>query len=251
MDGTWIPIFLPFALLLGRISAFLAAGPIFSWKAIPMRVRASLALLFTIFFATITPAQPGILAVHWATAVLLLVQEMLCGAALGLAVRFVYHGAQQAGLIAGRQMGFALASIIDPVSGGQAQPISMLFEITFALLFVVAGGHHLLILLIAGSFEAFPIAATPSVAVLTEGLISASSAMLLFALKLAAPLLAAFLVLSVVLAILARVLPEMNILLASLPLRVGLGFFMAAALVPTLEEFAHDLARWINSSLIT
>ncbi len=229
----------------------MAAGPIFSWQVIPPRVRVSLVLLITIFFAIITPGNPGIMAVHWATASLLLIKEILFGAALGLAVRLVYHGAQQAGMIIGRQMGFSMAAIIDPVTGDRSQPIAMLFEVTFALLFLVAGGHHLLILLIGGSFDAFPVNETPSIAALTSGLVSAGTAMLLFALKLSAPLIAAFLVLSVVMGIVARVLPEMNVLLMSLPLRVALGFFMAAALVPALEEFAHDLARWMNTSLIT
>ncbi len=251
MDSTWIPIFLPFALILGRVSAFMTAGPIFSWQTIPVRVRVSLTLLVTIFFAIITPADPGIMAVHWATALWLLIKEILFGAALGLAVRLVYQAAQQAGLIIGRQMGFSLASVIDPVSGGQSQPTAMLFEITFALLFLVGGGHHLLLQLIGGSFDAFPINQTPSIAALAGGLVSAGSAMLLFALKLSAPLIAAFMVLSVVMGIIAKVLPEMNVLMMSLPLRVALGFFMAAAIVPTLEEFAHDLARWMNTSLIT
>ena len=87
-------------------------------------------------------------------------------------------------------------------------------------------------------------------AFLAEGVLNAGSTMLVFALKTAAPLLAAFLLLSVVLALLARVLPEMNVLLASLPLRVGMGFFMAAAIMPTLNELADELAAWMNRSLI-
>lgn len=247
---TYIPILLPFVLLLGRISAFVGVLPIFGWNALPVRVRAAIAILLTIFFATITPRPGGIESIHWVSAVFLVVREIGYGLALGLAVRLVFTAAQQAGRIAGRQMGFALASIIDPVSGEQGQPIGLLFEVAFTVFFLAAGGHHLLILMIAGSYEAFPIAAAPSMAFLAEGVLNAGSTMLMFALKTAAPLLAAFLLLSVVLALLARVLPEMNVLLASLPLRVGMGFFMAAAIMPTLNELADDLAAWMNRSLI-
>ena len=51
----WVKLLLPFALLLGRISAFFAVLPLFSWRALPMRVRAAMALVVTIFFAVITP----------------------------------------------------------------------------------------------------------------------------------------------------------------------------------------------------
>ena len=74
--------------------------------------------------------------------------------------------------------------------------------------------------------------------------------MLLFALKLAAPVLGAFLILAVLLSILSRALPEMNILMASFPLRVGMGLFMAAAIMPTLETFTIELARWMKKFLI-
>ena len=95
-----------------------------------------------------------------------------------------------------------------------------------------------------------PPGATPSIASLAEALVRAGSTMLLFSLKLAAPVLASFLVLGVLLAVLARVLPEMNVLLISFPLRVGLGLFMAAAIMPALHSFAGELAQWINQLLI-
>ncbi|MBS3734262.1 MAG: flagellar biosynthetic protein FliR [Phycisphaerae bacterium] len=245
-------LLLPFMLLLGRVAAFFSVLPIFGWRALPMRVRAGIALLVTIFFAMLLPPAPETLGdVHWAAAALLLIREILVGLALGLAARLVFTAAQQAGRIIGRQMGFALANIIDPVSGAGAQPVGLLFEVTFALFFLTAGGHHLLLLALSKSYEAFPVARTPQIGALTEAVLAAGSAMLLFALKLAAPLLAAFLILAVVLAILARVLPEMNILLTALPLRVAVGLFMAAALMPALHGFARELADWLSRNLIT
>jgi flagellar biosynthesis protein FliR len=52
-----------------------------------------------------------------------------------------------------------------------------------------------------------------------------------------------------VLGVLARVLPEMNILMASLPLRVGMGLLMALAMVPLLEGFTDEVGQWINRFL--
>ncbi len=247
----WIPLLLPFMLLLGRISAFIVVLPIFGWAAVPVRIRAGIAFIVTIFFAMFTRPElpPG--AIHWVLAAVLLLKEILTGLAMGLAVAIVFAGAQQAGRIIARQMGFAIAQIVDPVSGEMAQPVAVLFEMTFTLFFLVAGGHHLLLSMIGRSYAAFPVAATPSAGVMAQAVLSAGSAMFLFALKLAAPLLAAFMVLSVVLGILARALPEMNILLASFPLRIALGLFMAAALAPALNDFAVELAHWLNENLIT
>ncbi|MHC4149266.1 MAG: flagellar biosynthetic protein FliR, partial [Planctomycetota bacterium] len=117
----------------------------------------------------------------------------------------------------------AMANILDPLTGERAQPLGMLLETIFILLFLSANGHHLFLLIISRSYEAFPPGTTPTIPVLAEGISKSTSAMLMAGLRLAAPMLAAFLLLMVILAVLARIVPEMNILFISLPLRVGLG----------------------------
>ena len=144
-----------------------------------------------------------------------------------------------------------IASVIDPTSGEQGAPVSMMLETAFMMLFLVAGGHHLLMLAIHRSFEVFPVGSAPNAALLAGGLIRAGTAMLMFGLKLGAPVLAAFVVLSVIMGVLARVLPEMNILMMSFPLRVGLGLFMASALMPVMNDFTIELAQWMNRELVS
>lgn len=246
----WVKLLLPFALLLGRISAFFAVLPLFSWRALPMRIRAAMALMVTIFFAIITPRPALADSISPLAAGILLAREIICGLALGMAARFVFMSVQQGGRYIGRQMGLAMAQVMDPTTGERTQPIGMFFDMIFALFFLAAGYHRLLVLLIGRSYQVWPVGTTPTLGALTEGLVKAGSVMLLFALKLAAPLLAAFLVLSVVLAILARILPEMNILMTSFPLRIGLGIFMAAAIMPTMSSFTAELGQWMSQFLI-
>jgi flagellar biosynthetic protein FliR len=245
--GPWIELLLPFMLLLGRVTAFFAALPLFGWRSLPMRIRAGIALLMTIFFAQVLP-RPEVACgqVHWLTAALLLAQEVLCGLALGLAARLAFHAVEQGGRFASRQMGFALAGVVDPNTGMEGQPLSLFFEITFSLFFLAAGGHHLLIALLARSYEAFPVGQGPEIGEMVAALVAAGSAMLTFALRMAAPLLAACLVLTVVLGVLARALPEMNVLLMSFPLRIGLGLLMAATMMPYMNAFTARLGDWMN-----
>jgi flagellar biosynthetic protein FliR len=246
----WIRLFLPFTLLLGRIGAFFAVLPLFSWRALPMRLRAALAVLTTVFFAMVRPVAIDAASVGWAAAAVLMVQEIAHGLALGLAVSFVFLGVQQGGRMVSLQTGMGDAGIIDPVSAERARPLDMFFEMGFALLFLAADGHHLFLLVVDRSYDVFPVGSAVNTAALAGALVHASSTMLLLALKLAAPVLAAFLLLGVVLAILARVLPEMNILLTSFPLRVGLGLFMAAVIFRSLEGFTTEIADWIQKLLV-
>jgi len=245
MMAPWIGLLLPATLILARTSAMLLALPIFGSLNAPLRVRAGLALLLSIFFALLLPA-PALGPVAWPVAVLLVGREVLTGVGLGLAIRLVYLFVQQAGQMAGRQLGFMDAGVIDPVSGERSRPLAMLFQTVFAVFFLMADGHHLLLRSLHASFRAFPVAQSPTVGALTATVLDAGSTMLLFALKLAAPLLAAFVILSVILGVLARVLPEMNILLASFPLRVGMGLFMAVQMIPLFGTCNDQLVRWIG-----
>jgi len=241
----------PVALVLARVSGFVASMPVFGWRSVPVRLKAGLALVLTVLFASVLPVQADRLAgAPWPTVVLMVVREALTGVGLGLAVAVLYAAVRQAGMIIKRQMGLAVAREIDPVTGEQSQPVGMLMEMCFTVFFLAAGGHRLLLRLVARSWEVFPIGRWPETGAVAEAVLDAGLAMLTFALRLAAPMVAAFLVLAVALAILARILPEMNLLIASLPLRIGLGLFMAAAILPSIQTFSAELGDWLNRFLV-
>ncbi|MHC4639974.1 MAG: flagellar biosynthetic protein FliR [Planctomycetota bacterium] len=122
----------------------------------------------------------------------------------------------------------------------------MLMEMIFILLFLSANGHHIFLMTISRSYEAFPIGTIPSIDKLTEGVIVASSTMLLLGLKMSAPILAAFLLMMVILAVFARVAPETNILFLSLPIRVGLGLLMVGIFLPFVNNFIKEFAQWMD-----
>jgi flagellar biosynthetic protein FliR len=119
-------------------------------------------------------------------------------------------------------------------------------EMIFILLFLSANGHHLLLMTISRSYEAFPVGSIPGIERLTEGIITAGGTMLLLGLKMSAPILAAFLLMMVVLAILARIAPETNVLFLSLPIRVGLGLLMVGIFLPFINNFIKEFAQWMD-----
>jgi flagellar biosynthetic protein FliR len=240
---------LGFMMVLTRISAFFIVLPVFGWKSIPVRIKVAIIVLVTIFFSMITPSSIESREVSLLEAILLLVNEASYGLALGLIVYLVFATVKFSGRIIERQMGLAMAQILDPLTGEQAQPLGMLLETIFILLFLSANGHHMFLLIISRSYEVFPAGNIPTMAVLASGIIKAGSTLLVAGLRLSAPILAAFLVLMVALAVLARIVPEMNILFISLPLRVGLGLLMAAIFVPFINGFVAEFADWMGKLL--
>ena len=238
-----------FVMVLTRISAFFLVLPVFGWKSIPARIKVAMTVLLAIFFSMITPISVNAGQISSTEAVLLIANEATYGLALGLVATFVFAAVKLSGRIIERQMGMAMAQILDPLTGERVQPLGSLLEMIFIMLFLSANGHHLFLLIISRSYESFPAGSMPTIPVMTEGIINAGSTMLLHGLKLAAPTLAAFLLFMVVLAVLARMVPEMNILFISLPLRVGLGLLMVAIFLPFISSFVGEFAKIMGKML--
>ena len=240
---------LGFVMVLTRISAFFIVLPVFGWKSIPVRIKVAITVLLTIFFSMIIPVPVNAGQISSIEAILLLVNEATYGLALGLIVTCVFAAIKFSGRIIERQMGLAMAEILDPLTDERAQPLGSLLEMIFILLFLSTNGHHLFLMIISRSYESFPVGSMPTIPVLTKGVINAGSTMLLYGLKLAAPTLAAFIMLMVILAVLARMVPEMNILFISLPLRVGMGFLMVAIFIPFIGSFMGEFAKLMGKLL--
>ncbi|MFB0524662.1 MAG: flagellar biosynthetic protein FliR [Phycisphaerae bacterium] len=237
---------LGFVMVLTRISAFFLLLPVFGWKTIPVRIKVAATVLLAIFFSIITPDQAGVpKQVSLLKAILLIANEATYGLALGLIVTVIFSVVKLSGWIIEREMGLTMAQILDPLTGEETEPLGSLLEMIFIILFLSANGHHFFLLIISRSYEVFPAGSIPTISVLAGGVITAGSAMFLAGLRLAAPMLAAFLLLLVVLAVLARVVPEMNILFISMPLRVGLGLLMAAMFLPIISGFIAEFADWM------
>jgi flagellar biosynthetic protein FliR len=240
---------LGFALVLTRISAFFLVLPVFGWKSIPVRVKVAITILLSVFFLMIVPPPIDGSKVSTLQALLLIANEATYGLGLGLIASILFSVVKFSGRIIERQMGLAMAQIMDPLTGERTQPLGSLLEMIFVILFLAANGHHSLLLIISRSYEVFPAGSNPTIPVLASGVAKASSTMLLLGLRLAAPTLAAFLLLMVVLGVLARVVPEMNILFVSLPLRVGLGLLMVSMFLPFINGFVSEFADWMGRLL--
>lgn len=238
-----------FALVLTRISGFFLVLPVFGWKAVPPQVKAAVAILLALFFCAHKPLGIRTEEISVPAAIVLLAGEATYGLALGLIVALLFSVVQISGRIAEQQMGMTLSEIIDPLTGDESGELSSLMDMVFILLFLSANGHHLFLMILSKSYDAFPAGTIPRLDLLVEGVVSTSSVMFIASLRLAAPLLAGFLILMVALALFARLVPEMDIFLVSMPAQIALGLFLVAAFIPFLGGFVTEMSEWMAKLL--
>jgi flagellar biosynthetic protein FliR len=242
-------VLLGLALVLMRVSSFLLVLPAFGSPGIPVQIKVAAAVVLSLFFGTTMPLSVDAAGVSTMQAILLLAGEAIYGLALGLIVMLLYSVVQLTGHMIEQQMGLTMAEIVDPLTDEEAGPLASLLEMIFLLLFLSANGHHLFLLILSKSYQAFPAGTIPSVNTLVGAVAQTGSVMFVASLRLAAPMLAAFLILMVALALLARLIPEMDIFFVGMPAQVALGLFLVTVFLPFVGGFVTEMADWMAKLL--
>ncbi len=234
-----------FALVVGRVGGLFLLAPVFSSRLVPARVRALVAAAFALALAPLAtegrqlPAQALDLA-------LVLVKEILVGLAFALAVGAVAAILQAAAELLDVLVGFAYAQLVDPMTGAQGGPMARLYSMLGAIVFLLVGGDHLVVLGLARSYEVLPLDAGPDPAALAAMAASQLPQIALAALEVAAPVLVALVLADIALALVARAVPQMNVFFVGLPAKILLGLAVCAAALPFVAR--HVLAD-IDASL--
>jgi flagellar biosynthetic protein FliR len=238
----WVtPILWPFL----RVLALFSALPVFAQRGVPMRLRVALAFLIAVCAqATLPPVPP--VPMDSAAALLLVVQQLVVGIALGFAVRIVFAAVEFAGEVIGLQMGLNFAGFFDPASGGQATAMSRFFGISVAWLFIVTGGHLLLIAAVIASFDAFPAGPDPFAFLRAAQPQVWGAEVFRLGLTIALPLVAMLLLVNLVLGVISRVAQQMNIFAIGFPITLGVGLVGVLLTLPMMQApFTMALERMV------
>lgn len=221
----WIATFLwPFI----RVLAMLATAPVFDNRTVQRRTRVALAALIAMLMMPLLPAPPVLTS---AQAIPVLIQQILVGVAMGFSMRLVFAAFEMAGDLLGLQMGLAFAQFIDPARGGQTPLIGSFLGVLASLVFLVIDGHLLVIAAVVQSFELIPISANLTV-VNTQNIAQAGSIMFMLALQISLPVLAAVLISNIVLGILARAAPQLNVMSIGFSITIGVGLWVLWVSLP-------------------
>ncbi len=227
----WIsPLLWPFL----RILALFSALPVMGQRNVPMRLRVALAFLIALCAQATLPVMP-VIALDSPAAVLAVVQQVLIGVSLGFAVRIVFAAVEFAGEIVGLQMGLNFAGFFNPMTGGEATAVSRFFGVAVSWLFIVIGGHLLLIAAVVQSFNAFPVTSEPFAFLRAVQPQVWGAEVFRLGLWIALPLIAMLLFVNLVLGIISRVAQQMNIFAIGFPITVSVGLIGALLTLPMMQ----------------
>lgn len=228
-------------LLATRIAAVLLLTPVLYAVRMPMLVR----LLFVLAVACVLAlplAHASAPAVGDAGALLAAVlREAVIGATLGLGVLMAFAGFTLAGRLVDVQVGFGMAQVLDPLTRERLPILSAVFGLLGALFFFLVDGPHALLRGIAYSLERFPLGATSAASGAADAVLRQGAGLFALGFALVAPIVLGLLLVEFVLGVIARNLPQMNMLAMGIPLKILVGLFALAAWVLGLGAPARRL----------
>lgn len=232
-----------------RIMGLLMVAPVFGYRAVPARIKIGLGVFIALIVSPALPPMPDVALGSW-QGLLILIQQLLIGVAMGFIMRVVFAAIEAAGEIVGLQMGLGFASFFDPQSAGQTLVLARFFNLLSMLVFLAVNAHLLMLGVLVESFQRLPISPQPLSAAGFFHLATFGSTVFAVGLQLALPLIAILLMTNLALGILTRSAPQLNIFAIGFPITLGVGLivldFTLPYFVPQLEQLIQHGLRNMN-----
>jgi len=239
----WItPLLWPFL----RALALFTSLPVLGQRIVPVRVRIGLAFFITVAAQATLPTMP-VVALDSMAALLTAAQQVLIGVALGFAVRIVFAAVEMAGEVIGLQMGLNFAGFFDPATASQTTGAARLFGAMVALLFVVVDGHLAVIAALVQSFNAFPVSTDVLGWLRTLQPQTWGAEVFSLGLWIALPLVGMLLFVNIVLGVISRVAPQINVFAVGFSITLSVGLIGMLVTLPMMQTpFTMALERMLD-----
>lgn len=236
-----------FLLILIRVASFIWISPGFSFKGMPQMAKLilSLGLSVAVFGMLPVPAE----SLSFGMYVLIIFKEVLIGVAIGYITQLFFSGIEMAGSFVDFQVGFSMSMAYDPVLGVHTSYYGRIYYWIAMAVFFLADIHHQVIRTLVYSFEFIPVTQLSFPYIGVEGIVRTFSYVFEIALNLAIPLVIVALLAEIILALLSRTVPQINVLILGMPFKVLLSvvflFFFLPFLYESISNVFPDMLKYL------
>ncbi len=228
-----------FMAILTRLSGLFASAPLFSTYPIPMQVKIWLAATIAfILFPIVQHNTQFVIPNSVPALTLILFKEFLIGFAMGFCANIVFVGIELGVNMFAIQMGISADQALNPSSGGNSPVITQAYTYLASMIFIVVGAHQWLFSAIYNSFKTMPVGYgfmfSPEV---IGEIVRLTSQLFNIGLSIALPIFGVLFITDVLLGFTSKMMPQMNIFMVSIPLKIYLGLLLSLIFVRPMAEY--------------
>lgn len=231
-----------FLLILVRITGFIYTAPFFSLKNVPVRVKAGLSIFMAVILFYTIPSETieydGVIGYA-----MIIVEEAIIGVLMGFFANIAFYILSFAGQIIDMEIGFSMVNELDPITMIQTTITSNLYGYLVLLIMVITNLHHYFLKAIIDSFQVISIGKAVFNPEMYQLMIRFITDYFIIGFRIVLPIFASILVVNTILAILAKVAPQMNMFVIGMQLKIMVGLFVLTfiiQLVPSVADFIFN-----------
>jgi len=215
--------------IMTRLTGLLSSAPLFSNYPIPMMAKVWFAALVAfILFPMIYAKANFIMPTSMPELTLILIKEFFIGFAIGFCAKIIFVGVEMGVNMFAIQMGLAADQALNPTSGGSSPIITQAYTWLLTMIFLCVCAHHWLFSAVYRSFVNVPMGYGFVLnSTITHQIIVISCQMFSVGLQIALPIFGILLITDVLLGFTSKMMPQLNIFMVSIPLKVYLGLFLS------------------------
>ena len=218
--------------------------PVLGGGEVPVRVRVALALIITIVIVPSLGPMPALDPLSM-DSIFVSLQQLLIGVAMGFIVLMAFNAVTMAGEAIAFTMGLGFAVMNDPQNGASVPVVAQFYLVMATLIFLSLDGHHAVLMLLNDSFELMPVG-KPLGADSLWILVSWGTNIFYGSLAIAIPALAATLTVNIIMGVITRAAPQLNLFSVGFPITLAVGGF---AIIFTLPTFSFSFVNIFEISL--
>jgi len=225
-----------FFLVLMRMSAFVVTWPIFGVETVSSHIKILFALILTLVVFPTLKISPEQAVVLKADLILPVAREVFIGFSMGYLARFFFFAFRIAGEMVSSAMGLSSAQVFMPSLGGQSTSVEQLFVALASLFYLGVNGHHYLIQGLVNSFSWAPAAQLTLNTSQFTGVGQMAQEVIELGLKFSAPVVISILGVNLILGVIGKTVPQLNVLVTSFPINILIGFVLLIITMPMMMD---------------
>lgn len=233
-----------------RIAAMFMSSPIFSLTQIPSLVKVGMSLMISFLIYGTLNINSSIIPQTLIQLVLASGKEIIVGASIGFTATLIFNAVRVAAQLMDFSIGFSMAQYYDPTTSGNSTPIERLFNWIAIMIFITFNFHHIIIAAAIKSFSVIPLGLNSIAINSFSVLMNTFSSGFYLAMQLAAPIIIILFLTDFTLGLIARTVPQLNVFLISLPIKILVGLLALAAVLPGLIHMFIKVFENMQGSLI-
>ncbi|MBO4505930.1 MAG: flagellar biosynthetic protein FliR [Lachnospiraceae bacterium] len=226
-----------FLMIVVRMAGFIYTAPFFGLRNVPLRIKTGLTMAIAVVMFYVLPYEPleyaGVIGFA-----LLVVEETLVGLILGFVANICYQILAFSGQILDMEIGFSMVNEMDPVTSAQVTVSGNMYSYAVMLMLMITYMHHYLLDALIDTYSIVPLGKAAVNPMIYSVVVKMIGEYFVLGFRIVLPVFAAMLIVNSVLAILARVAPQLSMFVIGIQLKVFVGLAVMVVMIKMIPGIA-------------